>query len=183
VKINATGAAKPPFEEKNMYANTCNDTFVAAQTQRSKNPLGAGRYKLDEALATIESWNDLLDVVSERIWSGDSFRHNDCLGPCMANELEEYLESIPARLAHLIGHEILPGIAALEGDGVARAKAKQLQLSAKQNAQRLVANCETARLNLGASMGREQHEVLQSINALAILLAGARALASLRQCA
>jgi hypothetical protein len=109
VKINATGAAKPPFEEKNMYANTCNDTFVAAQTQRSKNPLGAGRYKLDEALATIESWNDLLDVVSERIWSGDSFRHNDCLGPCMANELEEYLESIPARLAHLIGHEILPG--------------------------------------------------------------------------
>ena len=153
---------------------TCHDILDAARAQRTKYPLDSGLYKLREAEHTIEDWRRLVNTIGERVRTGGKFGINENLGPCMAPDRGTYLKSIPARLAERIGYDILPGIAALEGDGVPKAEVQRLVRRAETDAQRLIAECEALRLRLKGGIEYEYRAMRQNEGELLRLLDNAR---------
>ena len=158
---------------------TCHDIFNAARAQRTKYPLSAGRYKLDEARHAVEDWRRLVNTIAERVRTGGKFGINENLGPCMAPDRGTYLKSIPARLAERIGYNILPGIAALEGDGVPKVEVQRLVRRAETDAQRLIADCEAMRLCLKGGIDHEYEAMRRGESLLLELFDEAQALTRL----
>lgn len=180
VKTN-TGAHLPEQAmEPTVKTTTCYDAFNAGRTLRAESPLREGRYKLNEAMRDIECWLTLIGTITEHLRSGIGFGAYECIGPCMAYERATYLKSIPTRLAHLIGHKILPGLAALEGDGVHKAEVQRLLSRAETYAQRLLADCEAARLRLKGGIKHEYIAMRRGESGLLPVLDHARSLAALR---
>jgi hypothetical protein len=163
-----------------MPSPTCHDVFNTARAERAKYPLAKGQCKLEEAERTIERWQQMLETIADRIRAGGKFGETENLGPCMAHERGTYLKQLPLHLAELVGYEILPGIAALEGDGVPKAEVQRLLHRAKTDAQRLLAEYETVRLRLQAGIGSEYRAMRQGESELQGLLSDARALTPLR---
>ena len=121
---------------------TCHELSNLARAKRADYPLTKGQYKLVEAEQAINKWRDLMMTVAKRIRTGGKFHANESIGSCMAQERGAYLKSILARLAELIGYNILPAIAALEGYGVPKAEVQRLLSRAENAAKRLITDCE-----------------------------------------
>jgi hypothetical protein len=153
---------------------TCHDIFNAARAQRAKYPLASGLYKLREAEHAIEDWLRLVNTIAERTQGGSGFGATENLSPCMSHERGTYLKSIPARLAERIGYDILPAIAALEGDGVPKTEVQRLVRRAETDAQRLVAECEAVKIRLKGGIKREYEAMRQNEGELLRLLDSAR---------
>ena len=152
---------------------TCHYIFAAARTNRSKYPLTHGRYKLDEALHSIEDWQKLIAKITERVHTGGKFGETESLGPCMAHERGAYLKGIPAQLAELLGYTILPAIAALEGDGLPRAEVQGLLSRTETDAQRLIEDCEALRLRLQGGIKHAYDAMRRGESELLVLLRSA----------
>jgi hypothetical protein len=159
---------------------TCYDAFNTGRAERAESPLKRGQFKLAEATNSIDRWRDLISTIAERLRTGGRFGANESLGPCMAYERGKYLKCIPELLAHLMGYKILPGIAALEGDGVPKAEVERLTRRAESDAQRLLADCEAARLRLMSGIGHEYVAMKRGESMLSALLDDATSLAELR---
>jgi hypothetical protein len=125
----------------------------------------------------IECWLTLIGTITEHLRSGVGFGAYECIGPCMAYERGVYLKSIPARLAHLLGYEILPGLAALEGDGMPKAAVERLLSRAETDAQSLLEDCEATRLRLKGGIKHEYESMRRGESGLLPLLDDARSLA------
>ena len=149
---------------------TCHDIFNMACAERAKYPLTSDRQKLQEAQDTLEGWQDLVTTVALRIQAGGKFGLEENLDPCMADERETYLEGLPEKLAHLIGYNIIPAIAALEGDGVTKAEVQRLLNRAETVAQRLIADCEVVRLRLNDGIKHEYEAMKRGTTCLVGLL-------------
>jgi hypothetical protein len=140
---------------------TCHDIFNAARAQRTKYPLTKGRYKLREAEHAVEDWRRLVNTIAERVRTGGKFGINENLGPCMSYERGAFLKELPQKVAELVGYHILPGIAALEGDGAKKAEVQGLLSRAETDAQRLIAECEALRLRLKGGIEHEYRAMRQ----------------------
>lgn len=159
---------------------TCHEIADVAREKRKAHPLTSGQYKLNEAKNEIDRYRTLVTTIAERARKGDKFIETECLGPCMATERGTYLKSIPARLAELIGHNILPAIAALEGDGLPKAEVQRLLSHAETDAGRLISDCEAVRLRLKAEIKHEYRAMRRGESLLLGLLVEAEALALLK---
>ena len=159
---------------------TCNEIFNAARDKRTAHPLTSGQYKLREAEDTLNAWRELVLKIAIRLRTKAKFTETECLGPCMAIERGTYLKSIPALLAELIGQNILPAIAALEGDGLSKADVQRLLSRAETDAQRLLDDCEAVRLRLKAEIKHEYRAMRRGESLLLGLLVKAEALALLK---
>lgn len=155
-------------------SNTCHDAFEAGCNERAKHPLREGQYKLEEARREIDRWHKLVWTIATRIRAGGKFGPNEHLGPCMAEERGAYLKSIPVRLAELLGYKVLPGSAALKGDGVPKAEVQRLLALSKADAERLIAECEAVRIRLKGGIDREYRAMRQGESALIGLLEAAK---------
>lgn len=149
---------------------TCHEIFNAARANRDAHPLTSGQYKLNEAKNEIDRYRTLVTTIAEQVRKGGTFTETECLGPCMATERGTYLKSIPARLAELIGNNILPAIAALEGDGLPKAEVQRLLSRAETVAQRLLDECEVVRLRLKAGIKHEYDAMRRGESGLLNLL-------------
>jgi hypothetical protein len=87
------------------------------------------------------------------------------------------MKSIPAQLADLIGNKILPGIAALEGDGVPQAEVQHRLSRAETDAQRVLAECESVRQTLKGGIQREYDAMRRGDSELMRLLGAVKHMA------
>jgi hypothetical protein len=101
----------------------------------------------------------------------------------MASERETYLKELPEKIAYLIAHKVLPAIGALEVDGVPKAEAERLLSRAETDAQRLLDECEAARLRLKVGIDHEYKAMHRGDSELLRLLADVQALARPEQTA
>lgn len=145
---------------------TCHDTFAAARAERLEYPLTKGQYKIAEARQDIAAWRELVLTITARLRTGGKFRTDENLGPCTAEGRGAYLKGLPARLARLIGFKILPGIAALAGDGMSKAEVECLLRRAEADAELLIADCESLRLRLKGGIKHEYDAMLQGESSL-----------------
>lgn len=122
-------------------------------------------------------------TVAKRIQFGGTFRANEIIGPClacMADESGTCLKSLPAYLAKLIGYDILPAIAALEGDGVSKSEVPRLLSHAETDAKRLISDCEAIRLRLKGGIKQEYEAMRQGQSHLIDLIDYTLALAKIK---
>lgn len=166
-----------------MQTKTCHDAYDAGRALRAESPLKEGRYKLSEARSDIDCWLGLALTITERLRTGTGFESAESLGPCMSSERGSYLKSIPERLARLIAYKILPGIAALEGDGIAKTEVERLMNRAYSIVWQLIAECEAVRLHLKTSINREYNAMRRGESPLIRLLVDAMALTEVKQTA
>lgn len=90
--------------------------FNKGAARRAVHPLRSGKYKLVEARLKLLNWaHDVQSIHDYR----RGLVSRPALACCMVHENSNWLAQCPANIADLMGYSILPGIAALNADGVA----------------------------------------------------------------
>ena len=161
-----------------MLNTTCHDAFDAAQKRRTRYPLQSGRYKLGDAQNSISRMLDTTDAIADCLNRPSSYSTGQTLGHCCTTDDKAiWLKNVPTQIADMLGHNILPAIAALTGDGVTKAEAQRRLSRANLDARRLIADCEAVRLRLKAGIGREYSAMKQGQSHLRELLTRALTIA------
>jgi hypothetical protein len=129
----------------------CRTAFDKAEAFRRKIPLPSGQHKLREAASELAQIRATVNAVADSIRTPRDYRPGQLLGRCTMNDRAVWLKRLPTILAEKLGLKILPGIAALAGDGVPPDVVAHETREATEQAERLLARCEAlhARLKRG----------------------------------
>ena len=155
----------------------CLDAFAAATAYRQGIPLHEGRYKIKEGLSYLRHYRRTVDKVDSAVRHGVKLRADENLGSCMANERSMHLKKIPEIIADVLGNMILPGIAALEGDGIAPAVVAEAVKHAEAQAETLLAACEEVHARLKRGIKHEYSAMREGGSYLLALLDQAEGIA------
>lgn len=98
-----------------MKYRTCQESYRAGITARTAYPLRNGLYKLAESKDRIERTGREVNRISQII---NKTRHPAHLMHCTSADMSIWLKGVPLDVAFRIGYEIVPGLKALEFDGV-----------------------------------------------------------------
>lgn len=91
----------------------CYTTFDQATDERSQFPLNAGIYKLRDALRGFEKIEANTEQAT-RFVNGEGY-----YGEFSSKELADaWIRNVPVQIAQILGHDVVPAMAALVGDGV-----------------------------------------------------------------
>lgn len=121
---------------------TCVNVFLYAQQRRLSFPLAAGAYKIDEGIRSLQSIGGTIETIQDKIITGKRFGYNEHLGCCLGFERGMYLKSVPKRISETLGYDILPGIAALSGDGWNAICVKSAYKHAYNEARHTISKCD-----------------------------------------
>lgn len=121
---------------------TCVDVFMDAQQRRLSFPLPSGAYKIHEGIRSLQAIGATVKTIQDKIINGKPFRQNEHLGCCLGYERGSYLKSVPKRISWYLGYDILPGIAALHGNGWDSNQVRSAHEQADNSASSLIARCD-----------------------------------------
>jgi hypothetical protein len=98
-----------------MRYRTCREAYQDGVTSRLSYPLNSGLYKLVESKDRIERVGKEVIRISEVVTKK---RDPSCLMHCTAEDKAFWLRDVPLNVAYRMGYEIIPGLRALEAEGV-----------------------------------------------------------------
>lgn len=130
-------------------------TFDAACAFRAKVPLPKGRYKLEEARSELRRIRSDVDLVAKIVLKQDAKSAKAAMATCAPEERATFLKRVPRHVAGLLGRKILPGIAALEADGVPKHRLRPLQRKAKAHGRRILTAADQVHTKLKAGIKTE----------------------------
>lgn len=104
-----------------MKYRTCQEAYRAGIKSRIEHPLRNGLYKLAESKDRIERAGKEINRISQII---NKTRHPAHLMHCTYADKSIWLKGVPLDVAFRMGYEIVPGLRALEFDGVHRGEAQ-----------------------------------------------------------
>lgn len=133
----------------------CRAAFDASRALRNQHPLSSGRYKLEESHSDLLRMRKTVVSIADAVSGRTKHRSGQLLGCCTTDEKAYFLKRLPQTVARLLGGKILPGIAALDGDGVSQANVRDLTNSADRTARALLQECDTVHIVLSAGIQRE----------------------------
>ena len=133
----------------------CRAAFDASRASRRKHPLNAGCYKLEEAHRDLLRARKTVVSIADGITGRAKHKVGQSLGSCTTDDKAHFLKGLPKAIASSLGGTILPGIAALDGDGVSKATVQSLTTSAKRDVQALLEACDMVHSILKARIQRE----------------------------
>ena len=127
-------------------ANSCQDIYAEAVRERGDHPLKSGKYKLFEAYGHLVAIRHCILNIQRRVASGQKIGSREDLGLCLGEDRATWLKDVPCKVARLLGHDVLPAIAALGADGVSQVDVVHLEKTAGATVKRLVDRCESVRM-------------------------------------
>lgn len=129
----------------------CRAAFDEAEAFRRSVPLTSSQHKLREAASELAQIRATVDAIADSVRTPRDYRPGQLLGMCTMDDRAVWLKRLPTILAEKLGRKILPGIAALAGDGVPSDVAAHETREARQQAEQLLTRCEAlyARLKRG----------------------------------
>ena len=133
----------------------CRAAFDASRASRNNHPLCSGRYKLEEAQRELQKMQKTVASIADGVSGRAKHRPGQMLGSCTTDDKATFLKGLPKAIASSLGGTILPGIAALDGDGVSKATVQSLTTSAKRDVQALLEACDMVHSILKARIQRE----------------------------
>lgn len=133
----------------------CRAAFDASRALRREHPLRAGRYKLEEAHRDLLRMRKTVVLIADGITGRSKHMVGQSLGSCTTDDKAHFLKGLPKAVASLLGGQILPGIVALEGDGVSKATVRDLTTSADRTALALLEECDMVHSILAGGIQRE----------------------------
>ena len=118
-----------------MTYRSCLEAFQDGVHSRLNYPLRMGLYKLSESYKRIQHSRDEVVRVAEVV---NGKRNPFSLRSCTNEDKAYWLRDVPTNVAFRVGYEIIPGLRALEFDGVPKAQS--------ENAVRLIESAIPPRL-------------------------------------
>ena len=118
-----------------MTYRSCLEAFDDGVRSRLKYPLHMGLYKLSESYRRIQHSRDEVVRVAGVV---NGKRNPFSLRSCTNEDKAYWLRDVPTNVAFRVGYEIIPGLRALEFDGVPKAQS--------ENAARLIESAIPPRL-------------------------------------
>lgn len=106
----------------------CRDAFDYGQDLRRQPPLNSGRCNIEEVAKWLSDMRQTLDGIAEITCRRGFYPKRTHLPCCLPSERAIFLKSVPQRICLLLGHDILPSIAALHGDGVSAGESRPSRL-------------------------------------------------------
>lgn len=142
----------------------CQSAFEAGRLQRSRHPLQAGDYKLRDAEDGLRRGLETVTrAMADRTVGGGRPR---CFGCCTSDELGVWLKRQPGYIAEVLGRDVLPGVAALGGDGLAAADVATELQAATLSARVLMVELMAAHDLLQQGSGPERARMTQGQSTL-----------------
>lgn len=102
-----------------MKHRSCQEAFNDGVQSRISYPLRLGLYKLSESIRNLQSTRGEVVLISEVVKGTKS---PSCLQHCTNDDKAFWLRDVPTHVAFRMGYEIIPGLRALEFDGVPKAQ-------------------------------------------------------------
>lgn len=133
----------------------CRAAFDASWALRREHLLRSGRYKLEEAHRDLLRMRKTVVSIADGITGRAKHKVGQSLGYCTNDDKAYFLKRLPKTVASSLGGTILPGIAALEGDGVSKATVRDLTTSADRTALALLEECDMVHSILAGGIQRE----------------------------
>lgn len=104
-----------------MTYRSCIEAFEDGVHSRLNYPLHLGLYKLSESYRRIQYVRDEVVRVAEVV---NGKRNPFSLRSCTNEDKAYWLRDVPTNVAFRVGYEIIPGLRALEFDGVPKANSQ-----------------------------------------------------------
>ncbi len=121
-------------------AMKCREKFHEGQQERLNHPLPYGAYKMKEVGNRLESClESLLEIINYKL-SGQPMP--TCFRHCANSEVNSWLKDRPLDIAKSMGYDILPGIAALGGDGVTKGDVQRIKARYKTVISAIIVQCD-----------------------------------------
>ena len=108
-----------------MKHRSCQEAFNDGVQSRTSYPLRSGLYKLSESIRNLQSARGEVVRISEVVKGTKS---PSCLRHCTKDDKASWLRGVPTHVAFRMGYEIVPGLRALEFDGVPRSQSEAAAL-------------------------------------------------------
>ncbi len=139
-----------------MTTLTVKNTFKDARNRRIKYPLILGADKLRETRWSLSRMQETMYQIGEYLKNPSHFYKGQILGHCCTTDDKAvWIKSIPAKVADLLGYNILPAIAALKNDGLSKRDTDTAFDTAKQRAEALLEDCERQQTRLKGGISVE----------------------------
>ena len=143
---------------------TCQQVFQDAVAERRQYPLYEGLFKLREGRHSLQAFADEIQTIA-------AFKRKEVdkhqLQMCQTREIAQWLRSMPANVAHLLGRTVLPAFSALGADGVPLSEVAKLQKDAAVRINRIVARLDLAQQTLAELIVMEYDRMLAGVPTLA----------------
>ena len=156
-----------------MTMNPCRRAFEQGQASRRKHPLNRGAYKLRETQQNLNLMITTLDAVGDYLRRRPQHRGPMGLGGCTTDDKAVYLKRIPTMVAEMFGHDVLPAIATLTGDGVPQHNVRQALGQIQRRVEYLLDECDIQHARLKAGIASEYKDMMTGHSELYGLLTDA----------
>ena len=133
-------------------ANDCLHKYEEMLTQRLSDPFESSLYKLKEQKERLTMSIEEIDRITD-VNKGSLESHD--LQYCTIHDMGIYLESIPINLSSRLGHHVALGIDGLIGNGVDKAKIKQIKATYTPLIEELVKDCNNQKNWMRGDMNSE----------------------------
>ena len=132
--------------------NDCLNKYEEMRSQRLSDPFESSLYKLKEQNDRLTRIIEEIDSITD-VKKGLSQGHD--LRSCTIFDMDIYLESVLVNLSGRLGHHVVLGIDGLIGDGVDKAKIKQIKATYTPLIEELVKDCNNQKNWMRGDMNSE----------------------------
>lgn len=155
----------------------CRDAFDRGQSDRQPHRLKTGAYKIGNVRDDLTRSLRTMDAIRAFKCRRRHSRRPAPLGCCTSEEMPLWIKRQPEALAHQLGYDLLPAIAALGGDGVPDADVADALCELRPEIDALVQRCEWEHARLQSAVRYEYTALRAGRSALCKLMEDARSLA------
>ena len=120
-------------------------------------PLPKGRFKLEQASWELGRIRSNIDNVAKVVRNQNAKEAKAALVGMAPEERGLYVKQVPAHVANILGRLILPGVAALGGDGLHAQRAAVLVAQSKRQAGAILDDADYVHDRLRAGVKVEYH--------------------------
>ena len=157
--------------------NPCRRAFDRGQSDRQPHRLKTGAYKIGNVRDDLARSLRTMDAIREYKCRRHMSKTPVPLGCCTSEEMPLWIKRQPEALAHQLGYDLLPAIAALGGDGVPDTDVADALRELRPEIDALVQRCEWEHARLQSGVRYEYTALRAGRSALCKLMEDARSLA------
>jgi hypothetical protein len=157
-----------------MTLHSCRRAFEKGQQERRAYPLTRGAYKLRNVIDSLTKDLAAIDAIGDYLMDKKRYARPAHLLRCTSDDMAIWLKGLPEATAHQFGHDVLPAVAAMRGDGVNPSEADAAVRIFTRRIQVYVDQCESQHTRLKSGIVGEYASIKNGYSDLYGLITAGR---------